>query len=372
MGASDGEIAQSVTAESTPPATGEFELTLFGPGYGESIALHVGDGVWIVVDSCIDHEQAPRALRYLENLGLDPDQAVALIVATHWHDDHIRGMARLLNACSQASFCCAGAFCQPEFLSAVAALERRHHTVAGSGARELYQVFTRLAEAGTPPKHAVANRRIFARGACEVWSLSPSDAEFQGFLGAIGNLVSREGQAKMRIPDPSPNTVAVALWIEVNEIAVLLGSDLERRGWVEIVKNTERPLGQASAFKVAHHGSMSADLPEVWRHMLSADPVAVLTPWHRGGRVLPSQHDIDRILSNTSGAYASARRNSLAVSSARRDPMVDRTVRESGVSLRRTAMSPGAVRLRRPIDGSDPWQIKLIGAACRLRDFNQR
>ena len=112
-----------MTTESTPPEAGEFELTLFGPGYGESIVLHVGDGVWVIVDSCIDNDRAPRALRYLEGIGIDPAQAVALIVATHWHDDHIRGMGRLVDACSQAAFCCAAALCQKEFLSAVAAAE---------------------------------------------------------------------------------------------------------------------------------------------------------------------------------------------------------------------------------------------------------
>lgn len=92
-----------MTTESTPPGTGESELTLFGPGYGESIALHIGDGVWIVVDSCIDDEKEPRALRYLEGLGLDPARAVALIVATRWHDDHIRGMAAVPGTATKRS-----------------------------------------------------------------------------------------------------------------------------------------------------------------------------------------------------------------------------------------------------------------------------
>ena len=36
----------------TPPASDEVELSLFGPGYGEAIAVHVGDGKWILIDSC--------------------------------------------------------------------------------------------------------------------------------------------------------------------------------------------------------------------------------------------------------------------------------------------------------------------------------
>ena len=111
-----------MTTETTPPEASEFELTLFGPGYGESVVLHVGDGVWVIVDSCIDDDGVARALPYLEGIGLDPAQVVVLVVATHWHDDHIRGLAKLVEACDQATFCCASALCQAEFLSAVDAL----------------------------------------------------------------------------------------------------------------------------------------------------------------------------------------------------------------------------------------------------------
>ena len=352
-----------------PPGADEFELTLFGPGYGESIVLHVGDGVWIIVDSSVDGDREPTALHYIESLGLDPAQAVALIVATHWHDDHIRGMARLVDACSGAAFCCAATLCQKEFLSAVATLERRHLSVAGSGVRELYDVFTYLVHARAKPRAALANRRVFTLGTCEVWALSPSDAAFQDFLRVIGSLVPSEGETKRRIRDLSPNDVAVALWIQVGHVVVLLGSDLEKRGWVEILQSAERPPGQASAYKIAHHGSKSADEPGVWEKMVEGDPVAVLTPWQRGGRVLPSEPDIQRILSNTAKAYASARSPSLTGSPSRRDSMVDKTIRESGARLRRLAMSPGSVRLRRPIHAADSWQVELFGTACHLEDF---
>ena len=358
-----------MSIETTPPGAGEFELTLFGPGYGESIVLHVGDGVWVIVDSCIDGDGAPRALPYLEGIGFDPAQAVALVVATHWHDDHIRGMARLVEACDQAIFCCASALCQAEFLSAVDALERRHLSVTGSGARELHNVFTLLVEKSSRPTQAISNRRIFTNGACEIWSLSPGDVAFQGFLRAIGGLVPSEGETKRRIPELSPNDIAVALWIEVGDVAVLLGSDLERRGWVEILQSSARPAGTASAFKIPHHGSENADVPEVWERMLDADPVAVLTPWQRGGRALPSDREVQRILSNTTKVYASARSRSVTEAHSRRDRMVDRTIRESGARLRRLALSPGSILLRRLIHAADPWNVELFGAACHLEDF---
>ena len=76
------------------PRNDEFELTLFGPGYGESLVLHVGDGVWVLIDSC-GRADAPVALDYLRRIDVDPSEAVRMIVATHWHDDHIRGLAEI-------------------------------------------------------------------------------------------------------------------------------------------------------------------------------------------------------------------------------------------------------------------------------------
>ena len=356
-----------MTETGTPPGEGEFELTLLGPGYGESIVLHVGGGVWVLVDSCLDTNGTPRALRYLQSIGVDPAETVDLIVATHWHDDHIRGIEKLVEVCKKASFCCATVLCKEEFLTAVGALKDRHLSVAGSGLKEIHGVFSRLSQVAPKLTLALADRRIFMQGACEIWSLSPNDANFLKFLKTIADLLPEVGRSKTRIPSLSPNDVAVALWVKVEDIAVLLGSDLEKRGWVEILQNASPPNGKASAFKVPHHGSKNAHEPDVWKRMLAPDPFAVLTPWRKGSRTLPSQQDVQRILSFTTNAYASERLGSSTRSPVSRINMVERTIRESGVDLRRLA--PGAVRLRRPIGLQAQWKVETFGAACHLKDF---
>ena len=358
-----------MTAASAPPADDEIELTLFGPGYGESIALHVGDGAWVLVDSCLDEHGAPRSLRYLESLGLDPARAVVLVVATHWHDDHIRGMARLVEACGEAVFCCSGALCQREFLSVVGALEARLVSDAGSGVREIHSMFSRRGDAAPRRIFALANQRILKRSGCEIWSLSPDSAVFEDFLRSVGRLTPGVRRTKTRFPDPSPNEAAVALWVEVGDIALLLGADLERRGWTGILQSGARPSGAASVFKIPHHGSRNAHEPQIWTHMLTPDPVAVLTPWRRGRGALPSRRDVQRILSCTKDAYATAKIASLRAGSARRGKTVDRTIRESGIRLRRLPMSPGWLRLRRPLGSRTPWTVETFGTACHLGKF---
>ena len=354
----------------TPPDEDEFEVVLLGPGYGESIVLHTGWGNWVIVDSCIDDEGNPRALEYLQSIGVDPTQEVDLIVATHWHDDHIRGMARLVEVCSKADFCCASALLDDEFLAATDALEGRHLTADGSGVREIHRVFTWLESKASQPTFAAANRRIHLRDQCEIWSLSPDDAAFRNFLRSVRSLFPAAGRAKARVPSVSPNDMSVVLWIAIGNMAVLLGSDLETRGWLAILRSEERPASKASVFKVPHHGSEGAHEPEVWKQMLDRNPFAVLTPWQRGNRSLPTPSDVQRILAHTRHVYSTTS-GGLRRRTRRRENMVDRSIRESGIRLRRLEMPSHAIRLRRPIGSWERWKVETFGTACRLEDFSR-
>jgi hypothetical protein len=49
---------------------------LIGPGYGESIIVHLGDGEWMIVDSCVQRldqgNPQSAAVAYLREIGVDP------------------------------------------------------------------------------------------------------------------------------------------------------------------------------------------------------------------------------------------------------------------------------------------------------------
>lgn len=350
------------------PDRQEIEITLLGPGYGESAVLHIGGGKWLIVDSCVDSQGSPRSLSYLESIGVDPSQAVVMIVATHWHDDHIRGMSKVVQACRSARFCCAAALRNEEFLTVVKAWGHRPLTKAGSGVKEIYGVFLHLQAQGIEPIFALANRRIYTENECEIWSLSPDDKLFGRFLRSIDGLLSSQGQPKTRVPDPQSNDVAVALWVATGEDVMLLGSDLERPGWVQVLGIGELPGARASVFKVPHHGSKNAEHPGIWEQMLVSSPIAVLTPWRRGSRTLPTKDDAKRILSYTPDAYATAK--SLTTTQLkRRNPTVTKTVRESNIQLRRHPMLSGAVQIRRKYGSEEQWNIETFGPACHLDDY---
>ena len=92
------------TPKSLPPKTDEIEVSIFGPGFGESLVVHLGNNEWLIVDSCRDlgggGENLP--VQYLESMGVDLATAVKLVVLTHWHDDHIRGVGEVLTKCGTA------------------------------------------------------------------------------------------------------------------------------------------------------------------------------------------------------------------------------------------------------------------------------
>ncbi|MDE0684333.1 MAG: MBL fold metallo-hydrolase [Candidatus Poribacteria bacterium] len=353
-----------------PPAHNMMEVTLVGPGYGECIILHIGNGSWVIVDSCLSADSRPAALAYFQDLGLNPSEVVRLIVATHWHDDHIRGMGKLVEVCNNAMFCCASALRKQEFLAMMDATASRPMSQVGSGMQEFYKVRSLLEERFSKPVFAIANRRIFSQDNCEIWSLSPFDKEVDSFLQGIDHLRPQARETKRRIPTLTPNKVAVVLLIKIGNTAVLLGADLEGSGWLEILDAPERPSCKASFFKVPHHGSQNAHEDRVWNEMLHSDPIAALTPWRRGGRSLPTESDVKRVLSFTRKAYATAPRDISSHKPARnRNRTVVRTIREVSRRISRIVQPPGMIRLRKEFGSQTDWNIETFESACQLANY---
>jgi hypothetical protein len=73
-----------------PPKENELEVSIFGPGYGESIILHIPGIGWGVVDSCtkrINGISVILPLVYLSELQPPPTK-LAFVILTHPHEDH--------------------------------------------------------------------------------------------------------------------------------------------------------------------------------------------------------------------------------------------------------------------------------------------
>ena len=369
MGGTDrSETASRIASLNRPPESDEIEVTLFGRSiaYGEGVLVHFGNQEWMTVDSCLDESKEPAALAYLSNLGLNPADVVRLIVASHWHDDHIKGIGRLVEVCENAAFCCATALLKDEFLSLLSVHEEYLDTPAGSGVNELFTVFNLLVQRGEISQFAIANRLLLDAGGYTVKALSPSDRTVHIFLQRLRTLVAELGEKYRRLPRLERNDASVVLLVEANESAVLLGGDLERPGWLDILADDQNPGAKADVFKVPHHGSETAQVDQIWTDLLIDGPLAILTPFKNGSVLLPTSANVDYILSYTDQAYSTAR--PLSGNRPRRGPAVESTFRETGATIRQIPVSDGIIRLRKKLDASSEWSVETFGAAGHLRE----
>lgn len=365
----------------SPPGSDQIEISLFGPGYGELCAIHIGSGRWIVINSCIDTtSKQPASLTYLRDVGVDPSTSVLLVIATHWHDDHIRGLAQVVRECKRATICLSAALGQKEFLEAVAAFNQRSGIAAGSGVSELAEIYAYLAQSGKHATKALPNRLLLSVPGtaldhslpCDVWSLSPSDKQFDLSIAAIGNLLPLVKTTKHRMPDQTPNHLSVVTWIRLGNFAILMGADLEEPGdpdlgWSAVIKNQSRPTGRAAIFKIPHHGSITGHHPLVWTELLDQSPITVLTPWNRGGG-LPTAADVERI-SRLSGASLSTSRF-LGGRVRKRSPVVEKQIKLTVGKIRPAQPRTGQVRIRNAGSNKvDLWSVELINDACDLLDL---
>ena len=339
------------------------EVSLFGPGYGECAVVHAGGGDWIVLDSFRTQRGRPVALQYLDELGLDPARSVRLIVATHWHDDHMRGLGELVSRCPDAYFCCASALGSREFMSVAAALAKTG--LPDQGIREIHAVMTHLDDTDAQPVWATASRRIHRLSSCEVWSLSPHDEAYTSFLKSLAPRPGIEPGHGMH--SLTPNQLSVALLVRFGTgVSCLFGADLERRGWTAVLGDATRPQCTSSVFKVPHHGSANAHLEGVWEELLEPEPIAILAPWHRGGGALPKKGDVTRILKRAPDAYATTSATPGAVP---RDRWVKKRLRNVGARITAESGPHGMIRLRRSMAAEGVWRVDLSGSACHLKDF---
>jgi hypothetical protein len=354
-----------------PPAEDELEISVLGPGYGEAVVVHFGAGRWATIDSCVDIDGSCAPLSYLQSIGVEPRQ-VRFVVATHWHADHIRGLADILRWTDAADFWCPSVFTNRDFLDFASAYAEEDLSVLGAATSDLAQVFDLLDQRGQIPKVAHQDTVIFAdaTSAIHVYALSPVQGRVHQFLRRIASYAPQLRGARLRVPDLHPNLVSLVLRFVVGPNAAVLGADLQEKpynGWTEVLDTSQCLNGpRASLFKIPHHGSLNAYLRRQFTDLLTDDPHLVLTPYNRGSQKLPTASDVARILGHSPHAYSSARAGSVAAK--RFDRAIERSLEEGNIELRSSEIKMGHVQLRKKIeDAASGWSTTLFGNAIRLK-----
>jgi len=367
--------------DASKPLLDEFQVVLFGPGYGESTLIHIGSNKWIIVDSCKSRSIAgslPLPIEYLRAIEVDPAESVSLIIATHWHDDHIKGLAQIVDLCPNATVSCSIALSNEEFIHNVVRFESGSNVRGGSGAREIVGVLELMK--GRIMKRVLSGTIVKSFEGSElahnedviVTALSPSDKQVELFLNEIAQLGAAAGKTRYRASQ-GKNDTSVVLWISIGSLNLLLGADLEETsdpltGWSVVLDSEGRSTGdKATIYKVPHHGSITGHSDQVWDKMIADDSIAILTPFNRGRKKLPSETDRTRLTSLSDNTFLS--QCGTKAKKKLRDHTVEKTIRETVGKLTNIQNEPGIISIKGNLKSSiDEWDVKLINGACRLQN----
>jgi hypothetical protein len=362
-----------------PPGAHEIEISVFGPGIGECVVVHLGDGDWLVVDSCRERgTPVPAALRYLRGMNVDVAKHLKMIVASHWHDDHVAGLDQILEEAKSALFVNSAAH---EILEVARLAYLSARTPNASATRTFEKILGLLKErkqAGqrdesTGPVPALANRTLLSLSAtgrqvpADVIALSPSDGVFHLAKHELADAVSAV-KGRRRPVRLGANQTCVALLLQLGPIRALLGADLENsagptEGWNAVIHHAQPPVGAAEFFKVPHHGSENAHSDGCWNRLLCSEPVAVVTPYTPSR--LPTTRDLTRIRSLTTNGYLTADPRRMA--QAHYSSTVSKMVKQIAIARRPLTGDVGHVRYR--LDTRRPGgvgKIELSNVAERI------
>lgn len=354
------------------PGTQELEISLFGPGKGEAIAIHLGRGEWGIIDSCRESPGGrPAVLAYFDGMGVGTDQ-VRFVFATHWHDDHIQGLGETLASCANAEFGCSGAYTAGEF---EALINEYPTNLRSAPIREMLKCFE-LVE-NRPPRGPVHHTPTRIVDRATVWSSETGDVTITALAPTPQAIArSQDDIAKTLIPlakkrmtggAMTPNHGSVVVAVNTVGQSVLLGGDLEEArsggsGWSAVMTRLLPTYRRASVFKVPHHGSAGAHHDEQWTLLLDPQPISLVTAYSPSG--LPREADLSRLVRLSRSVLFAGHKQ-------RHEPDLPRGERIA-MSADGVTIDPdgelGHIRLRRALDGRNEWQVELSGGGGEVTE----
>lgn len=362
-----------------PPKKEESEITVIGTGggYGECIILKLGEKDWIIVDSCIDPiTKKTLALTYLTELGVDIANDVKLILCTHWHDDHVKGMSELLDLSVNADFVMSKVNDKEKFLQLVALDSGKLSKSSNSTTVEFSKCLEIQSKRKKTIKSAFCDRLLYKTSYnnkdFKIISLSPSDLTINEFDMEISTLIKEFGQSNRQIVVNTPNDKSVALLIQLGGENVILGSDLEvgnnaQKGWLHIINHSVSVQGEmSSVFKIPHHGSNNGYNTEIWNKLLHPNPISKITPWNRG-KGLPQEDMIQVYKNNTDKLYITSSVSNKKSKNRNLENGLSKFIKSNRPSLEEIKYHFGIIRSRINYSEQNPtWKTELFGEAIKI------
>ncbi|MGO8898434.1 MAG: ComEC/Rec2 family competence protein [Isosphaeraceae bacterium] len=292
-------------------------IYLYGSTEGESIALHLPDGKWGVVDSFASSLKDPASNPTYSLLKRENVTELEFLCLTHPHDDHFRGMSQLLKGFTAKQF---WTFFGPDPTDVQllktyfwAEAQQADRATLKESAEELASIFDTV-EKGRIDRQVVMSRRLMYpvpkdEGIqVEIWGIAPTDDRAQSYKKSLLRSFTKNPGKVQALPHAKHNTISIGLRITFGRARILLGGDVEEEAWRTVLLEN-RPEDLASHFvKISHHGSTTGYCPELWpvlSNQGSARPIAALTPYRRFR--LPDPNALDHIRGYTRAIHSASR-----------------------------------------------------------------
>lgn len=351
----------------TAPGPDEIEVTVMGPGHGEAVVIHLGNGRWMIVDSCTDSENTqcrPAPLLYLNALGVNLIEAVELIIASHWDDDHTQGLSIVVDECQKALFCCPASLTKREFDKYVERMSEGASTTHGANVSEFRKVLDLKTDRGQTVFRCVPGKELLPNPLVRTWS--PSDHEQALFLDFVARDTPQHLQGHRKAVPGSLNLTSLVVTIEWAGACVLLGGDMEahadaRRGWMAVANEATRlHAKKADLVKIPHHGSHTGHHDSMWTDMLLEKPMAAIAPYGKGSLDTrpPKSSDVNRIRKLSRTVHQTARHRT---SGKKLSPAMRFALEAGLIRLSDNTVPMGIIRYRKAHGGA--WRTETFGAA---------
>lgn len=285
------------------------EMHVIGAGQGESIVLKLPDGSWGVVDCYASKLDEPAENKAYEFLSAQGVRELEFVCLTHPHEDHFRGMSRLLDEFHVRYFWRPSAMSgqRLKWLLKHSCLDAKRSGAdkAVEDANELERIFTIVRDSRRSrsfpliPKHADIGAQLYPvpvdlDADLQIWSIAPSARCTDRYEDSLQKCFDSDGRLKDRLPYSRHNEISMALLVEFRNTRIVLGGDVEKNGWTDSVQEFGLDKLSSHAVKVSHHGSATGYCDDLWRGFSKdGEPIAVLTSFRR--HRLPRREGLEHI-----------------------------------------------------------------------------
>lgn len=354
----------------------EISLLGTGGGYGESCVIHAGNQNWIIIDSCVDPKSnLSLPLEYLKQINVDVAKEVKLILCTHWHDDHILGISKVLEECKSAHFSFAKTLDRAKFLRLVSLdYQKLKKEASNSATIEFNKCIQIIDDREIPIKEAVQDKTLISFNLhenirSEFISLSPSDYTVSCFNQEISTLMETFGAPNTKIQIKSPNSKSVVLFAKIGPHRAILGADLEvtnnvNEGWLDIIQNSQVIDKKSSLFKIPHHGSLNGYHEDIWIKLLVPNPISKLTPWNKNNK-LPNADMLIKYSSLSERLFMTS--PIISDKPKKREKQIEKLIGRLKYKLREVKYKKGIIRCRVNIlEENSTWETSLFEHAFHV------